>query len=178
MSEIELPEDQIRERNMAVVRMTAEQRSKEYIQHETGLSAREQRQVNEEYKNFIRNDMWTANRSREIIGYMDEHFGAIIKQLYEVVSAAEMADDMKLKASTLKLIVETETRRVDALQKAGVLSANNIGDEVAETNERQAVIINILKEVASKWPDAGKFIAEKIAELDGTVIGVAGAQNG
>ncbi|QLF83346.1 hypothetical protein SEA_NICEHOUSE_102 [Rhodococcus phage NiceHouse] len=169
-NELELPEDQIAERNMEVVRLTAEQRSKEFIFSATGVPPAEQRRINDQYKSFIRNDMWTSNRSREIIGYMDEHFSSIIIQLYEVVTAAEMADDMKLKASTLKLIVETEGKRVDALQKAGVLSAQTIGDDIAESNARQEKILNILKEVALQWPEAGRYIAEKIAEMSGQVI--------
>lgn len=169
-NELELPEDQIAERNMEVVKLTAEQRSKEYILSATGVPPAEQRKINEQYKTFIRNDMWTSNRSREIIGYMDEHFSSIIVQLYEVITAAEMADDMKLKASTLKLIVETEGKRVDALQKAGVLSAQNIGDDIAESNARQEKIVEILKDVAREWPDAGKYIAERIAEMSGEVI--------
>lgn len=170
MSELELPEDQIHDRNMEVIKLTAEGRTKQYIQSQTGVPAPMQRQINEEYKAFIRNDLWTANRSREIIGYMDEHFTSIISQLYEVVDEADMAGNYKDKANTLKLIVETEVRRVDALQKAGVLSSQNIGDEVAESNARQEAIIEILKEVSIKWPDAGKYIATKIAEMSGEVI--------
>jgi len=173
--EIELPEDKIKEINMEVVRLTAEGRTKQYIKSQTGVSPAEQRKINEEYKAFVRNDLWTAQRSREIVGYMDEHFGSIITQLYEVVSAADMADDYKNKGNALKLIAEVEAKRVDALQKAGVLSATNIGDEVAESNRKQEIIINILKEVSQRWPDAGKFIAAEIAKMNGEVIPTRGA---
>lgn len=169
-NELDLPEDQIQERNLEVVRLTAEQRTKEYIQSQTGVPPRLQRQINEEYKQFVRNDLWTANRSREIVGYMDEHFNSIIKGLYEVVDAADMNDDYKNKGNALKLIAEVEVKRTDTLQKAGVLSAQNVGDEVAAMNERQNQIMEILKDIAKKHPDVGREIAARIAELNGEVI--------
>ena len=168
--ELELPEDQIRERNMEVVRLTAEGRTKEYIRSQTGLTARQQRAVNEEYKTFVRSDLWTANRSREIIGYMDEHFGAIIVRLYEVVDAAEMNDDYKNKGNALKLIAEVEAKRADALQKAGVLSAQSLGDDVAASNARQEKIMTVLKNFAVKHPELAKELANDIASIDNEVI--------
>ena len=168
--EVALPEDQIQERNLEVVRLTVEGKTKQFIQSQTGVPPRLQKDIMEEYRHFIRRDMWTEQRSKEIVGEMDLHFTSIIQKQYEAVDSADMADDYKAKSNILKAIADTEAKRVDALQKAGVLSAQGIGDEVARVEERQQAIIEILKEVAKKYPEAAKFISEKIAELNGQVI--------
>ena len=170
MSELALPEEQIQDRNLEIVKLTAQGKTRQYIQSQTGVIPRMQREIVEQYKAFVRRDLWTVDRSKEIIGFMDEHYTSIIQGLYESISEAEMNDDYKSKAAFLKIIAEVEGKRVDALQKAGVFASQNVGDDMAKQQEEQDAIIEILKEVSTKWPDAGRYIAEKIGELKGEVI--------
>lgn len=159
-----------RERNLMVVRLTAEGRTKSYIQSQTGVPPAAQRKINEEFKQYARNDLYTQQRSREIIGYFDEHYSSLIQQMYEVVSEADMNGDYKNKGNALKLIAEMEAKRVDALQKAGVLSAQSIGDEVAQMQIKHEKIISLLKDVATQYPAAAELIAQGIADIQNEVI--------
>lgn len=168
--ELDLPEDKLAEMSMEVVKLTIEGKSQTHIQSVTGCSPAVQRKINREYSEFVRSDLWTQNRSREIVGEMDLRFGGILSRLYTALDAAELEDDHNLVVRVTKQIVDTEKARVDLLQKAGVLSAQSIGDDVAEMHARQEAILEILREVAQRWPEAGRYIADKIAEMSGEVI--------
>lgn len=170
MSELEPTTDRITDEVTEVVKLTIEGKSQSYIQNITGYSPAAQRKAMADYQEFVRNDLWTAKRSREIVGEMDLRFSGILKRLYSTIEAAELEDNHDLVLKSSKQIVDTEKARVDLLQKAGILSAQSIGDDVAEMQAKQEAILDILREVASKWPEAGRFIANKIAEMSGEVI--------
>lgn len=158
------------ERNMMIVRLTAEGRSKNYIQSQTNAPPALQRKVMEEFNHYARNDLYTQQRAREIIGLFDEHTASLIEQMYEVVSEADMNGLLKEKAAAIKNIFEMEIKRVEALQKAGVLSAQNIGDEVAQAQIKHEKILALLKSIAQKHPSVAKEIAEGIADINNEVI--------
>ncbi len=166
MSEIEPALDAETDRNMMIVRLTSEGRNAAYIQSQTGAPRALQRDVVEKFKHYARNDLYTQQRSREIVGFADQHFGSVIEQLYEVVSEADMNSDYKNKANTLKMIAEIEAKRIDFLQKAGVLSSQSIGDEVAQAAIVKEQIIGVLKETITKFPETRKFIESRLLELN------------
>lgn len=157
------------ERNLMVVRLTAEGRSKSYIQSQTGVPATLQRKINEEFKHYSRNNLYTQQRSREIIGYFDEHTASLIEQMYTVVDEADMNGNYKDKANALKNIFEMEVKRVDALQKAGVISSQDIGEEVAVMQVKYDKLKELLKLIANKHPDAARDIVEGIRDMDNIV---------
>lgn len=103
-----------------------------------------------EYKDIIRQDADSRDMAREHLDLMVKHYDRLIEKSYEVYRNLElMSFDEKIAAqmnTTLKNISEYESRRVDALQKAGLLEGAEIGDQIAEMEEKHAIIINILKE--------------------------------
>jgi hypothetical protein len=150
---------------IAVVQLTAEGRPTSYIQSETGVAPARQRQINKEFKSYVQNDMYAETIARELVGYTNEHFGAIVKRFYEAVDEAEQNGDYKNKANILKQIVETEKIRVEMLQKAGVLTAHSVGDDIAQMQAEKAQIIELLKEIAQKHPEAKQSIIQGISRI-------------
>lgn len=150
---------------VSVVQLTAEGRSTAYIQKETGVGPAGQRQINKDFKNYAQNDMYAETVARQLVGYVNEHYGAIIKRFYEAVDEAEQNGDYKIKATILKQIVDTEKIRVEILQKAGVLTAHSVGDDIAQMQSEKAQIIELLKEIAQKFPEAKQAIVKGISRI-------------
>lgn len=172
MSDIVASHDSEQERKLMVVRLYAESRDKNYIQSQTGVPPAAQKKIIAEFNEYSRNDLYTQQRGREIVGQVDQHFSSLISQLYSVVDEADMNSDYKIKASTLKMIAELEAKRVDVLQRAGVLSAQSVGDEVAQTAIKHKKILDLLKSIAAKDKNIAREIAEGIADIEGQVISV------
>ena len=169
MSNLELLAEQEQDMMMDVVKLQAEGRTKTYIQQKTGASFKKQNEVAQSFKSFVNTDRYIQERAREATAQIDVHYSEIIKKFYEVIDDAESADDYKAKADVLKKISDTEKARVDFLAKAGMLSAGGIGDDLVELEEQREKIKQVLREIAQERPDVAKLIAQKLAELDGTV---------
>lgn len=102
-----------------------------------------------EYRNVIRADADSRDMARDHLDMMVQHYDRLIEKSYEVFRNLElMSFDEKIAAqqnTTLKNISEYESKRVDALQKAGLLEGADMGDQIAAMEEKQQILINILK---------------------------------
>lgn len=161
-----------------VVKLQAEGRTQTYIQRETGATRREQKQIAEQYREFVNKDSWIQTRAREATAQIDTHYTSLIAKFYEAEDDAISSDDYKTRANILKQIADTEKQRVQFLTNAGILSAQSIGDQIVDIEEQREQIKSILKETAQQFPEAAKFIAQKLAELDGKVVAERVVQEG
>lgn len=155
---------------LEIVKLQAEGRTQTYIQQQTGATRREQKQVLEQYREFVNKDSWIQTRAREATAMIDTHYTSLIAKFYEAEDDAISSDDYKTRASILKQIADVEKQRIQFLTNAGILSAQSIGDQIVDIEEQKETIKAILKETAQKFPEAAKFIAQKLAELDGQVV--------
>lgn len=167
--ELELQIEQSNQLKNDVIRLTAEGKKPSEIQQETGLSLKEQREINAEFRAAASNDFYIRQRAKELIAYVDQHYAGILQKFYEVEKNAQLANDDKLRADVLTRIVNTENARVAFMQKAGMLSENSISDDLVEMEAKQDEIISILKELNTKFPDAGNYIRERLMQLEGKV---------
>lgn len=168
--ELALIAEQQQDQMLEVVKYMSEGRSKTWIKSKTGLSGPEQTKIKEEFDRLVVQDQYMQNRARVAVAEIDQHYATLIKRFYEAVDDAEAADNYKDKATILKQIVDTEKARTDFLHRAGLLAENNMGDQIADAEEKIEAIKQVLKEVAKEYPEAGKLIAKKLSELDGTVV--------
>lgn len=170
MSNLELLAEEEQDMMMEVVKLQAEGRTKTYIQQKTGASFKKQGEVSQNFKTFVNSDRYIQERARESVGQIDTHYTSLLAKFYEVVDDAENADDYKTKADVLKKIADVEKQRVEFLSKAGMMSAGGIGDDLVELEEQREKIKQVLREIAQERPDVAKLIAQKLANLDGTVV--------
>jgi hypothetical protein len=56
------------------------------------------------------------------------------------------------------------------LQKAGLLDNKEIAEQIIEMERRQSILINILKDVASKHPEIRNEIMSKLSEVQTEVM--------
>ncbi len=135
----------------------------------TGFQRKEVLEFIDEWKSIIHNDNATRDRAKEAISGADQHYAMLIKEAWRTVEDADQAGQLGVKATALKLIADIETKRIGMLQSVGVLENNEIASQIAETERKQEILVNILKEVTSSCPKCKLDVARRLSQITGIV---------
>jgi len=107
-----------------------------------------------EWKESVRDTSFIRDRVNEHLAQMDDHFDELNKHLHYTLDAIPKKEkDAALlgqRTAAVKAIAEVTTKRIDALQKAGLLDAADLGDEMAETEKKVDDIKELLKSLMGK----------------------------
>jgi sugar-specific transcriptional regulator TrmB len=109
-------------------------------------------------------------RAKEALAGADQHFSSLIKKSYEVIDVADQNSNLGAKTQAIKLIADIESKRLEMLQKAGLLDNKEIAEQIIEMERKQDVLMKILKEVASKHPEVREEIMRRLSEVQTEVI--------
>lgn len=109
-------------------------------------------------------------RAREALAGADQHYSKLIAKAYEVIDSADQISDLKSKNTSIKLIADIEAKRLDMLHRAGLLDNKEIAEELAEMERKHEILIGILKDVATKYPNIRNEILEKLSQVSNGVI--------
>ncbi len=111
-------------------------------------------------------------RAKEALAGADQHFSSLIKKAYEVIDSADTTANLTAKTTSIKLIADIESKRLEMLQKAGLLDNQELADELLETERKQEILINILKEVTSSCESCRPKVLTKLSQVNegGVVI--------
>ncbi len=124
------------------------------------------------FRDYAAQDKVIRTRAKDVVLSVDTHYSDIIKSLYTQVKAAELSDDHKSAMAGLKMIADAEAKRVDLLAKAGLLADNTIGDQIAEMERKQVILVEILREISRKHPAIGREIQGRLSDVTGKTEGV------
>lgn len=138
----------------------------------TGMARASVEQHLTDFRDFAAQDRAIRTRAKDIVLSVDTHYSDIIKAMYRNIEAAEFKDDPKAAMAGLKMVADAEAKRVDLLAKAGMLADNTIGDQIAEMERKQAILVEILKEITRKHPAIGREIQGRLSEVTGRTEGV------
>lgn len=128
------------------------------------------------WRDSTRGNQFLKDRVNDLINTLDDHYSKLIQKQYEVIDEVDeimssgveeklVAALLSQKTSAISKIADYESKRVDVLQRAGILEVNDIGDQLIEMEAKHAQIIRILQEVASEFPAVRMQIAAKLQEL-------------
>lgn len=111
-------------------------------------------------------------RAKEALAGADKHFSSLIKKAYEVIDSADTTANLTAKTTSIKLIADIESKRLEMLQKAGLLDNQELADELLETERKQEILISILKEVTSSCDSCRPKVLTKLSQVNegGVVI--------
>ena len=111
-------------------------------------------------------------RAKEALAGADQHYSSLIKKAYEVIDSADQTANLTAKTTSIKLIADIESKRLEMLQKAGLLDNQELADELLETERKQEILINILKEVTSSCESCRPKVLTKLSQVNegGVVI--------
>lgn len=126
-----------------------------------------------QYKERLANDPLAGDAARDHLNLMVRQYDELIAKLHDNLGDLEDLEygvntSAQINATT-KNIGDLQAKRVDLLQKAGLLDAHDLGDELAEREEREAKIIKILQHDLCK--PCQVHVRDKITELTGIVEG-------
>jgi len=109
-------------------------------------------------------------RAKEALAGADQHYSSLIKKAYEVIDVADINTNLGAKTQAIKLIADIESKRLEMLQKAGLLDNKEIAEQIIEMERKQDVLMKILKEVASKHPEVREEIMRRLSEIQTEVV--------
>jgi hypothetical protein len=113
-------------------------------------------------------------RAKDALAGMDAHYSKLISQAYEVIEDANTTANLAAKTTAIKLVMDIESKRIDMLQKAGLLENKELAEEMIEIEKRQDVLVGILRDIASTHPEVRDLILQRLSQVakDGEVITV------
>jgi hypothetical protein len=124
------------------------------------------------WKSFVHDNQAIRDRAKEALAGADEHYSMLIKEAWDVVNEAGVAAELNTKNSALKLIADIESKRIDMLNKAGVLEDNSMADQILESERKQTVLVNILRDVTSSCEHCKWEVAKRLSEVTGQIEAV------
>jgi hypothetical protein len=124
-----------------------------------------------DWRQMAANNAAIHARAREALAGADQHYSGLINRTYEVIDAADQTSNLNAKTTAIKLIADIEAKRLDMLHRAGLLDNKEIADELAEMERKHEILISILKEIASKYPNIRDEILKRLSEVsDGVIV--------
>ena len=104
-------------------------------------------------------------RAREALAAADEHYSRLITQTYEVIDEATTIGDLRSKNTSIKLVMDIESKRIEMLQKAGLLENKELAEEMMEIERKQDILKQILMDIASEHPEIRDKIMKRLSEV-------------
>ena len=104
-------------------------------------------------------------RAKEALEVADTHYNKLISKAYEVIDDATTIANLGAKTAGIKLVLDIESRRIDMLQKAGLLENKELADEMLEIERRQDILKDILKDIAAEHPEVRDKIMRRLSEI-------------
>lgn len=104
-------------------------------------------------------------RAKEALVGADTHYSKLIAKAYEVIDEATTVANLPAKTAGIKLVMDLESKRIDMLQKAGLLENKELAEEMIEIERRQEVLVGILKDIASEHPEVRDKIMRRLSDV-------------
>jgi len=130
----------------------------------TGLKRAEVIELIDDWKKVVHNDTSARDRAKEAISGADQHYAMLIKEAWKTVEDADQSGQLNVKANSLKLISDIETKRIGMLQQVGLLDNAELATQVADEERKQEILVKILKEVTSTCPQITGVVESVVIE--------------
>ena len=140
------------------------------IARELGIKVNTARESIEQWHELLKEDQNSKDAAFEALTVMLQRYDRLLEEANQNLEDLKSLNfDEKVSAqinASIKVIAELDKVRVDLLQKAGLLDQGDLGDELAEREEREAQIINILRN--DLCGDCKATVARKLQEITKT----------
>ena len=125
-----------------------------------------------EWKEIVHNDQNIHTRAREALAGADQHYALLIQQAWETAEQADSNSQYGIKVQALKLAADIDGKRLDSLNKAGVLENSELAQQVVETERKQKILTDILKDVVSNCDHCKYEVAKRLSSASNKVEGI------
>lgn len=104
-------------------------------------------------------------RAKEALASADAHYNKLISKSYEVIDEASMSNNLGAKTQAIKLVMDIESKRIDMLQKAGLLENKELAEEMVQIERKQDILMGILRDIASEYPQIRDEIMRRLSDI-------------
>jgi len=118
-----------------------------------------------EWKQMASDNAAIRARAKEALVGADTHYNKLINKAYEVIDDATTTANLSAKTAAIKLVLDIEARRIDMLQKAGLLENKELAEEMLEIERKQEILVGILKDIASEYPQIRDEIMRRLSSV-------------
>lgn len=119
----------------------------------------------EEWRTMASDNAIIRARAKEALVGADAHYNKLIGKAYEVIEDATQTANLNAKTSAIKLVLDIESKRIDMLQKAGLLENKELAEEMIEIERKQEVLVNILRDIAAEYPQIRDEIMKRLSQV-------------
>ena len=124
------------------------------------------------WKELVQDNSAIKARAKEALAGADEHYSLLIKEAWRTLEQADMQDALPVKTQALKLIADIEAKRIDMLNKAGVLENDSMAEEILESERKQEILVSILRDVTSSCEHCKWEVSKRLSQVTGQVEAV------
>jgi len=124
------------------------------------------------WKGFVHDNKAIRDRAKEALAGADEHYNMLIKEAWVTLNQADAQDAPNVKAQVIKLIADIEAKRIDMLNKAGVLEDTSMADQILESERKQDILVGILKDVTATCDKCKWEVSRRLSEVTGQIEAV------
>ena len=117
----------------------------------------------EEWRQMAADNAAIRARAKEALVGADTHYNKLIAKAYEVIDDATTTANLGAKNGAIKLVMDIEKTRIDMLQKAGLLENQELAEEMIDLEEKQQILVGILRDVASEHPEIRDKIMSRLS---------------
>jgi hypothetical protein len=118
-----------------------------------------------EWKQMASDNAIIRARAKEALAGADTHYNKLITKAYEVIDDATTTANLGAKTSAIKLVLDIESKRIDMLQKAGLLENKELAEEMLEIERKQEILVGILRDVAAEYPQIRDEIMRRLSDV-------------
>ncbi len=127
--------------------------------------------LQEDYRTALANDHEARDMARDYLNLMVKHYDNLINSFYQLIDDIDsLAFNDRVAAqknAALKAIADLDAKRVDALQKAGLLDSAELGDEIAKWEEEKESMLSILMDLCAVCQPK---VADRMRRLRGEYV--------
>jgi hypothetical protein len=140
------------------------------IARKLGMTTGQVGGILKEWRGLASNNEAIKSRALLALKGADTHYDKLIKKAYEVMEDAEDAENINQRLASIKLIADMEAKRIDLLQKAGALEDTDISRQIVETERKQAIVVDILKNTVGGCSRCRPMVQSKLAEMTNEIV--------
>jgi hypothetical protein len=118
-----------------------------------------------QWKSMAADNAAIRARAKEALVAADTHYNHLISKAYEVIDEATTVGNLGAKNAGIKLVLDIESKRIDMLQKAGLLENKELAEEMLEIERKQDILKSILSDIASEYPEIRDKIMRRLSEV-------------
>lgn len=133
----------------------------------TGMKKVEVQEFLDEWKSIVHGDRQVQLRAREALSGADQHYSMLIKEAWEVITEAKNQGLLSQQTAALKLVADIQQKQIEMLQKAGMLDNNELAERVVETEEKQQMLVAIIRDIISDCPKCKPLVFDKLSNITG-----------